>query len=83
MARTYVVSSATYVPGPADPLVTIVGTVDGAAVTVTVWLSAMQQAKQLGGIQAVKNLIAPLMLAALPPPPPAASVELPTGTFTQ
>jgi hypothetical protein len=83
MSHVYVVSSATYVPGPADPQVTIAGTVDGVAVTVQCWLSAMQQAKQFGGIAAVKNLIAPIMLAALPPPPPTASVELPTGTFTQ
>lgn len=83
MAHTYVVSSATYVPGPADPQVTIVGTVDGTPVTCSTWLSAIQQANRSGGITAVKNLVAPIMLAALPPPPPAASVELPTGTFTQ
>lgn len=83
MAHIYVVSSSTYIPGPADPQVTIVGTVDGVAVTATCWLSALRQANQSGGVAAVKNLIAPIMFAALPPPPPAAPVELPTGTFTQ
>jgi len=82
MSHVYIVSSATYIPGPADPLVTVVGTVDGVAVTVTCWLSVLRQANQSGGIAAVKNLIAPIMLAALPAPP-VSPVELPTGTFTQ
>jgi hypothetical protein len=82
MSHVYVVSSSTYIPGPADPLVTVVGTVDGVAVTVTCWLSVLRQANQSGGIAAVKNFIASIMLAALPAPP-VAPVELPTGTFTQ
>ena len=88
MAHTYVVTSATYIPGVPgpDPLVTVVGTVDGEAVTVTLWLSAVQQAQASGGITAVKNLIAPIMLAqavANTPPAPVAPVQLPTGTFVQ
>ncbi|MBZ5700257.1 MAG: hypothetical protein LAN84_00260 [Acidobacteriia bacterium] len=88
MAHTYVVTSATYtpgVPGP-DPQVTIVGSVDGVAVTVQIWLSAIVQANLAGGLAAVKNLIAPVMLAQMQvnsPPPPAQPVQLPTGTFTQ
>jgi len=86
MAHTHVVSSATYMPGPADPQVTIVGTVDGIDVTVQIWLSAIQQAQQKGGLTAVKNLVAPIMLAQSivnQPPAPVAPVQLPTGTFTQ
>ncbi len=88
MSHVYVVSSATYIPGVPgpDPLVTIVGTVDGIDVIVQVWLSSLQQAKQLGGLTAVKNLVAPIMLAQSivnSPPTPTAPVELPTGTFTQ
>ncbi|HZS43349.1 MAG TPA: hypothetical protein VFA52_04000 [Candidatus Paceibacterota bacterium] len=87
--HTYVVSSASYVPlndPNADPLVTIVGTVDGVDVTVQIWLSAIKQAAQSGGMAAVKNLIAPIMLnQALinNPPPPQQPVQLPTGTFVQ
>jgi len=88
MAHTYIVSSATYIPGVPgpDPQVTIVGSVDGVAVTVQVWLSAIQQANSSGGITAVKNLVAPIMLAQAAvntPPAPVAPVQLPTGTFTQ
>jgi hypothetical protein len=87
MAHTYVVSSATYIPGSAlDPQVTIIGTVDGIDVTVLLWLSAIQQANAIGGITAVKNLIAPIMLSQanlVSPPPPQAPAQLPTGTFVQ
>jgi hypothetical protein len=86
MPHTYVVTSATYVPGPADPQVTVIGTVDGIPVTVTLWLSAVVAANTAGGITAVKNLVAPLMLAQaliVSPPAPTAPVQLPTGTFTQ
>lgn len=88
MAHTYVVSSAQYVagvPGP-DPLVTIVGSVDGIAVTVTIWLSALAATNTAGGLTAVKNLVAPLMLAqsiANSPPALVAPTQLPTGTFSQ
>lgn len=88
MAHTYVVSSAQYVagvPGP-DPLVTIVGSVDGIAVTVTIWLSALAAANAAGGLTAVKNVVAPLMLAqsvANSPPALVAPTQLPTGTFSQ
>lgn len=88
MAHTYVVSSAQYVagvPGP-DPLVTIVGSVDGIAVTVTIWLSALAAANTAGGLTAVKNVVAPLMLAqsvANSPPALVAPTQLPTGTFSQ
>ena len=87
MAHTYVVTSATYIPGSAlDPQVTIVGTVDGVDVTVNLWLSSIQQANTAGGITAVKNLVAPVMLSQAlinNPPPPQAPAQLPTGTFTQ
>ncbi|MGH9452366.1 MAG: hypothetical protein ACRD2O_00170 [Terriglobia bacterium] len=88
MAATYVyvVTSASYIPGPTDPTVTIVGSVDGVPVTVQVWLSAIQQAQASGGMTAVKNLVAPVMLAQArqnAPPAAVAPVELPTGTFTQ
>jgi hypothetical protein len=87
MANTYVVTSASYIAGSSsDPQVTIVGTVNGAPVTVQVWLSAVEQANTAGGLTAVKNLIAPIMLAAsqiVAPPPPTAPTQLPTGTFSQ
>ncbi len=87
MAHIYTVTSATYIPGSSsDPLVTIVGQVDGIDIVVTIWLSAIQQANLLGGIAAVKNLVAPIMLAqaqANQPPAPQQPVQLPTGTFTQ
>ncbi len=87
MAHTYTVSSATFIPNSApDPQVTIVGDVDGVGVLVTTWLSAIQQANTAGGITAVKNLIAPLMLAQAiinNPPAPQAPAQLPTGSFTQ
>jgi hypothetical protein len=87
MANTYVVSSASYIAGSApDPLVTIIGSVNGIAVTVTVWLSALVQANTAGGLTAVKNLIAPIMLsqsAQNAPPAPTVPTQLPTGTFTQ
>lgn len=88
MANTYVVTSASYivgVPGP-DPLITVIGSVDGVAVEVTLWLSAVQAANTAGGITAVKNLVAPLMLAQAQlnsPPAPTVPTQLPTGTFTQ
>ena len=88
MAHVYVVSAATYVPGipGPDPSVTVVGTVDGISVSVQVWLSSIQQANTQGGLTAVKNLVAPIMLAQSvvnSPPAPVAPVQLPTGTFTQ
>lgn len=93
MAHTYVVTSSTYqpgVPGP-DPMVSIVGTVDGVDGSIQVWLSAIQQVFQaagggVAGRQAVMNFVAPLMLAqaiANQPPAPTPVVQLPTGTFTQ
>jgi hypothetical protein len=89
MAHLYVVDSATFIPSQdpnVDPPVTIIGTVDGIAVTVQVWLSAVKQANQSGGFAAVKNLIAPIMLAQAvinSPAAPVAPVQLPTGSFTQ
>lgn len=86
MAHTYIVTSSTYVPNVPDPLVTIVGSVDGINVTISMWLSSIIQAQQAGGLAAVKNLVAPVMLAQSitnAPPAPVAPVQLPTGTFTQ
>jgi hypothetical protein len=86
--HVYVVTSSQYiagVPGP-DPLVTVVGSVDGIPVTVQIWLSALAAAQTAGGVAAVKNLVAPVMLAQSivnSPPAPVAPTQLPTGTFTQ
>lgn len=87
MAHAYVVTSATYIPGSAaDPQVTIVGSVDGIPVTVQLWLSAVLAANTAGGLTAVKNLVAPLMLAQAQinaPPAPAQPAQLPTGSWSQ
>jgi hypothetical protein len=83
MAHTYVVTSNSYVPGPVDPQVTIIGTVDGFPVTVQLWKSAYDQAFAQG-IPALEALVAPLMLAqaiANQPPVPATPVNQITGTF--
>jgi hypothetical protein len=82
MSNVYVVSSATYVPGVPDPQVTIQGSVNGTPVTVSLWLSVLTAANAQGGLTAVKNVVAPIMLAAVPVAP-VAPVSLPTGTFTQ
>lgn len=82
--HTFVVTSNSYQPGPADPMVTIVGTVDGFPVTVTLWLSAYNQA-YAQGVPALEALVAPLMYAQYligNPPPPAPPVNQITGTFT-
>lgn len=88
--HVYVVSTATAI----GDVATISGTVDTipssgpVAVTITMNLSALIQANTSGGITAVKNLVAPQMLAAsivngLPAVPPPNVTQLPTGTFTQ
>lgn len=90
--HTYVVTSNIYVPGPADPVVTIIGTVDTipasaggpTPVTVTLWKSAYDAAFAQG-IPALEALVAPLMLSAYNtanPPPPASPMNQITGTFT-
>lgn len=85
MAHTYVVTSNTYtpgVPGP-DPLVTIIGTVDGIPVEVQLWKSAYDQAR-LVSLAALEALVAPLMLAQFvvnQPPAPVTPVNQVTGTF--
>jgi hypothetical protein len=84
--HVYNATSVTYIPGPADPLVTIVGTVDGTPVTVQAWLSALVHAYQVGGVSAAQSLVAALMLAAaviVSPPAPVVVTQLPTGTWTQ
>lgn len=86
MSHTYVVTSNSYIPlpPPADPLVTIVGSVDGIPVTVTLWLSAYNAALSVG-LAALEALVAPIMLAQsiiVSPPPPVAPVMQITGTFT-
>lgn len=88
MANSYVVTSATYIAGSAtDPLVTIVGTVNSVAVTVTCWLSALTQANTAGGLTAVKNLVSPIMLSAynliIAAATPTAPTQLPTGSWSQ
>lgn len=83
MSHTYTVTSNSFVPGPADPQVTIVGSVDGAPVTITLWKSAYDQAN-VQGLAALEALVAPLMLAQAlinNPPPPAPPVNQITGTF--
>jgi len=87
--HTYVVTSAKYIPGSlADPLVTIVGSVDGVAVTVTINLSLIVAANTSGGISAVEALVAGIMLPQAILNSPAtfvsaqtAPAQLPTGTF--
>jgi len=85
--HNYVVTSATYAPDSAsDPIVTIVGTVDGIDVTVKIWLSAIDQIRAKGGLAAVKNLVSPFMLDQAiknNPPVPIPPVNLPTGSWTQ
>ena len=87
--HTYVVTSATAV----GDVATIVGTVDNVpttgpiAVSITMNLSAIQQANASGGLAAVKSLVAPQLLAAaiangLPTAAPPNVTQLPTGTFT-
>jgi hypothetical protein len=88
--HVYVVSQATAI----GDVATIVGTVDTVPssgpvpVTVQLSLSAILQANTANGITAVKNLVAPVMLAAalgagLPALANTAVTQLPTGTFTQ
>lgn len=82
--HTFVVTGNSYVPGPADPQVIIVGTVDGVPVTLTLWKSAYDQANAQG-LVALEALVAPLMFAAFQqaqPPVPQAPVNQITGTFT-
>ena len=87
MAHAYVVTSATYIPGSApDPTVAVVGTVDGTSVTIQIWLSAIQQAYNSGGMTAVKNLVSPIMLSQAiinNPPAPTPPANLPTGSWNQ
>lgn len=83
MPHTYVVTSNSFIPGPPDPLVTIVGTVDGIPVTVTLWKSAYDQARAIS-IAALEALVAPIMLAQSvvnTPPAPVVPVNQITGTF--
>lgn len=89
--HTYVVTSNSYTPGPADPQVTIVGTVDTipstgpVPVAVTLWKSAYDQANA-AGLAALEALVGPLMLQQYNiknPTAPAAPVNQIVGTFTQ
>lgn len=86
MPNTYKVDSSSYIPGSApDPVVTIIGSVDGIDVVVTTWFSAFQSAFASGGMPAVKALTAKLMLAQSiinQPPPAQTPAQLPIGTFT-
>jgi len=88
--HTYVVTSNSYIPGPADPQVIIVGTVDtipptGAVpVTVMLWKSAYDQA-HAAGLATLEALVGGLMLQAYNesnPPAPITPVNQITGTFT-
>jgi hypothetical protein len=84
MAHVYVVTSNSFVPGPADPQVTIVGTVDGIAVTITMWKSAYDQHRAIG-LASLEAVVAQLMLTAanaIAPPAPVQPVNQITGTFT-
>lgn len=83
--HSYTVTSNSYVPGVPgpDPLVTIIGSVDGVAVTVQLWKSAYDQANAQG-LPALEALVAPIMLAQAiqnQPPAPVAPVNQVTGTF--
>lgn len=86
MPNNYIVTSATYLAGSPDPVVTVVGSVNAVPVTVTVPLSSITAANQAGGIAAVKNFISPIMLAQAiinQPPAPTAPAQLPTGSWSQ
>jgi hypothetical protein len=61
--HTYIITSVTQL---GDQL-TITGTVDGVAVTVSTWASAA--GALLASALGFRSFIAPLMLAALPPAP--------------
>lgn len=83
MAHTYVVTSNSFTPGPADPMVTIVGAVDGVPVTIALWKSAYDQARVVS-LAALEALVASLMLAQAvqnQPPAPVVPVNQITGTF--
>ena len=75
MAHTYVVTSNTAV----GDLATLVGTVDGIAVSVSYWVSHVQPMTNANA----KNFIAALMLAQAIPSAPITVAQLPVGTFTQ
>jgi hypothetical protein len=73
--HTYIVTSNTAQGDKA----TLVGTVDGVAVTVEYWVSHVQGMT----LAQAKNFAAGLMLAAAFPAAPVNVTQLPTGTFTQ
>jgi hypothetical protein len=84
--HTFVVTSNSYVPTSdgSDTQVTIVGTVDGFPVTVSLWKSAYDQANAKG-LSTLEALVAPIMYNAYlvaNPPPPQPPVSQITGTFT-
>lgn len=82
MANVYAITSMKYVAGPADPMVTVTGTVNGVAVTCSVWLSAINQAATAVAFQ---SLVGPPMLAAYNAAnPPAPTAVVPSvSSFTQ
>jgi hypothetical protein len=73
--RTYNIVSAI----EANGAITIVGSVDGNSVSISVSIDSVNQAFAMGGSSAVRSLLAPLMLAAAS----FSSVEVPLGSFTQ
>lgn len=73
--HTYVITSMTNL----GDVCTVTGTVDGIAVTVTVWWSAITK---LPSTQAVINFLAPLMLAQIQAPAVTAVMTY-NGTYTQ
>lgn len=79
MAHAYTIISMTNTSLPvADPVVNIVGTVDGVQVEIQVWNSALQP--HLGSAISFETFIAPLLLAAVPPTP--AAVNAPILSFS-
>ena len=86
MSHVYVISDSTYIPDPqvANPVVTIIGTVDGFPVTPTVPLADYNVAVgkgQTAWARLMQSLMLPAFLAANPPAPIQPTGIL-TGTFT-
>jgi hypothetical protein len=83
MAHNYTTTSATYLSNSSsDPIVTVVGSVDGIPGTFQIYLSAINQAFAKSGNQGLIALVSPIMLALAYPPQPAPPANLQTGSWS-